>query len=274
MQEANTGDVKNSGPVVLITGASRGIGAETARLLSRRAGARIIVNYREKRRRADGVVAGITDAGGTALALRADLTRPDEVDSMLAAAKTAWGCIDVLILNASGGMERDADPGYALRLNRDAQLGLVDAAAGLMPPGARIVFVTSHQAHFHGQRPVIGAYEPVARSKRAGEDALRARIPELSGRGIDLTVVSGDMIEGTTTVMLLDRAQPGLVSARRAQVGRIPTIEEFAVAVASAAAGDHPTGHTIYVGGPNYLAAGPGEWVDDAFPVPRAPRPG
>jgi NAD(P)-dependent dehydrogenase (short-subunit alcohol dehydrogenase family) len=256
MHETSTGDAADSGPVVLITGASRGIGAETARLLSRQAGARVIVNYREKRRRADAVVADVTGAGGSALALRADLTRPDEVGSMLAAARSAWGRIDVLILNASGGMERDADAGYALRLNRDAQLGLVDAAAGLMPPGARIVFVTSHQAHFHGQRPVISAYEPVARSKRAGEDALRERIPELSGRGIDLVVVSGDMIEGTTTVMLLDRAQPGLVSARRAQAGRIPTIEEFAAAVAAAATGRHPTGHTIYIGGPDYLTAG------------------
>jgi 3-oxoacyl-[acyl-carrier protein] reductase len=256
MQEKSTR--RPGGPVVLITGASRGIGAETARLLSRQAGARIIVNYREKRRRADGVVADITGAGGTALALPADITRPDEVGSMLAAVRADWGRIDVLILNASGGMERDADAGYALRLNRDAQLGLIDAAAGLMPPGARIVFVTSHQAHFHGQQPVIGAYEPVARSKRAGEDALRARIPELSGHGIDLVVVSGDMIEGTTTVMLLDRAQPGLVSARRAQVGRIPTIEEFAAAVAAAAVGRHPTGHTIYVGGPDYLTASPG----------------
>ncbi|HEU5417148.1 MAG TPA: SDR family oxidoreductase [Streptosporangiaceae bacterium] len=255
MQEADISGHGGTAPVVLITGASRGIGAETARLLSSRAGARIIVNYREKRRRADAVVADITGSGGEALAARADLTEPAEVAAMLATIKAAYGRIDVLVLNASGGMERDADPGYALRLNRDAQLHLADGATDLMPAGARIVFVTSHQAHFHGQQPAIEAYEPVARSKRAGEDALRAKIPELSGRGIDLVVVSGDMIEGTTTVMLLDRAQPGLVTARRAQVGSIPTIGEFAGAVVAAATRRYPAGHTIYVGGPDYLAA-------------------
>lgn len=78
-------------------------------------------------------------------------------------------------------------------------------------------------------------------------------IPELSARSIDLVVVSGDMIEGTTTVMLLDRAQPGIVSTRRGQAGTIPTIGEFAAAVAGAATARYPTGHTIYVGGDDYL---------------------
>jgi 3-oxoacyl-[acyl-carrier protein] reductase len=242
-----------SGLVVLITGASRGIGAETARQLSKQPGARIAVNYREKQRRADRVVADIVSGGGEAIAVQADLTRPAEVSQMLATIKTEWGRIDRLILNASGGMERDVDPGYALRLNRDAQVNLVSGALELMPAGSRIVFVTSHQAHFHGDQPSISAYEPVALSKRAGEDALRARIPELTERSVDLVIVSGDMIEGTTTVMLLERAVPGIVDTRRDQVGDIPTVEEFAAAVASAAVTAHPTGHTIYVGGGDYL---------------------
>jgi 3-oxoacyl-[acyl-carrier protein] reductase len=244
-----------SGLVVLITGASRGIGAETARQLSRQAGARIAVNYREKRRRADRVVADIVSGGGEAMAVQADLTRPDEVSRLLATIKAEWGRIDRLILNASGGMERDADPGYALRLNRDAQVNLVSSAAELMPAGSRVVFVTSHQAHFHGDQPTISAYEPVALSKRAGEDALRAKIGELARRSIGLVVVSGDMIAGTATVMLLERAVPGIVDARREQVGDIPTVGEFAAAVTSAALTSHPTGHTIYVGGGTSLEA-------------------
>ena len=241
--------------VALITGASRGIGAETARMLSRQAGAQIIINYREKRRRADKVVAEITGNGGRALALQADLTDSDEVATMLATIKATCGRIDILILNASGGMEPDADAGYALRLNRDAQVNLIASAAELMPSGSRIVFVTSHQAHFHGERPTLTAYEPVAESKRAGEDALRARIPELAERGIDVVIVSGDMIEGTTTVMLLDRAYPGALDARRDQAGGVPTIADFAAAITAAATTWHPTGHTIYVGGNDYLLA-------------------
>ncbi len=173
---------------------------------------------------------------------------------MLALIEAAYGRIDVLILNASGGMERDAEPGYALRLNRDAQLDLVKGAMDLMRPGGRIVFVTSHQAHFRGTTPAVGTYEAVAQSKRAGEDALRAEAPALAGRGISLVVVSGDMIEGTATVLLLERANPGIVDARRGQVGDIPTIEEFAAAVSDAALARRPAGDTIYVGGHDYLS--------------------
>jgi len=195
------------------------------------------------------VVREIEEHGGRAVAVQADLTDAAQLDAMFEQVER----VDVLVLNASGGMERDADPGYALRLNRDAQLAVVDRAAGRMPPGSRVVFVTSHQAHFHGRRPGVDAYENVARSKRAGEDALRERLPWLAGRGIGLVVVSGDMIDGTITVTLLNRMQPGLIDARRAEAGTIPTVEEFAAEVAAAAVAEVPDGHTIYVGGADYL---------------------
>jgi NAD(P)-dependent dehydrogenase (short-subunit alcohol dehydrogenase family) len=242
----------STGRVALVTGASRGIGAQTARLLAA-AGATVVVNYRNKTRRAEQVVADITAGGGRALAVRADLTEPVDVKAMFDGVRDAYGQLDVLVLNASGGMERDVAPDYALRLNRDAQLDVLDLAVPLMPSGARVVFVTSHQAHFHGQKPGLATYEAVARSKRAGEDALRQRIPELAERGISLVVVSGDMIAGTVTVTLLDRAQPGVIDARLRQAGTIPSVDDFAAEVAAAASAPVPTGHTIYVGGADYL---------------------
>ncbi|GAA0707252.1 SDR family oxidoreductase [Dactylosporangium roseum] len=233
--------------VALVTGASRGIGAETARILAR-AGTRVVVNYRAKTKRAEQVVADIVAADGAAAAVQADLTDVVQLDAMFDRVRAVHGRIDALVLNASGGMERGADPGYALRLNRDAQLAVLDRAAALMPHGSRVVFVTSHLAHFHGSRPGLAAYESVARSKRAGEDALRARMPWLAERGISLVVISGDMIDGTITVTLLDRMRPGLIEARRAQAGTIPTVEEFAAEVAAATTAPVATGHTFYVG--------------------------
>jgi NAD(P)-dependent dehydrogenase (short-subunit alcohol dehydrogenase family) len=172
---------------------------------------------------------------------------------MFTQVRHAYGRLDLLVLNASGGMERGFDPGYALRLNRDAQVHALDCALPLMPVSSRVVFVTSHQAHFHGSKPGIDQYEPVACSKRAGEDALRERIPELAERGISLVVVSGDMIEGTITVTLLDRARPGTVNARRQQAGDLPTIADFAAEIAAATTAPLDTGHTVYVGGTDYL---------------------
>lgn len=242
--------------IVLVTGSSRGVGAQIVRVLAG-GGDRVIVNYRQKRRRAELVVDDVRAAGGSAVAVQADLTDLAEVAAMFAEIRAQFGRLDVLVLNASGGMERGADPGYPMRLNRDAQLSVLDQALPLMPSGARVVFVTSHQAHFHGQRPGPEAYEAVAASKRAGEDAIRARIPELASRGLSVVVVCGDMIDGTITVALLERAEPGVVTARRAEVGELPTIEQFAAAIAYAAKADLETGRTIYVGGTDYLAPQP-----------------
>jgi hypothetical protein len=151
-------------------------------------------------------------------------------------------------LNASGGMEAGMGEDYATKLNRDAQLNVLDAALPLLEPGSRVVFVTSHQAHFIESTPTMPEYEPVARSKRAGEDALRALIPELDQRGIEFVVVSGDMIEGTITATLLERARPGAIDARREEAGKLYTVSEFAAEVARAAVDPIPEDHTRYVG--------------------------
>lgn len=249
-----------TGKRALITGSSRGIGADTARLLAA-AGASIVVNYRDERkaRRAEQLVADVTSRGGTAIAIRADLTDEEAVSALFHRIRQEWGGLDVLVLNASGGMESGMAEDYALRLNRDAQVRAVALARPLLGPGSRIVFVTSHQAHFIATTPTMPEYEPVARSKRAGEDALRALIPELETAGIELVVVSGDMIEGTITAKLLERANPGAISARREAAGRLYTVEEFAVEVAAAAVEPAPATHTRFVGDTSDFAPVPGE---------------
>lgn len=237
-----------TGKTALVTGSSRGIGADVAKFLAAD-GAAVVVNYRQKAPRANKVVADIEAAGGKAIAVGADLTTTEGVKALVDAAVSTFGGLQILVLNASGGMETSMGSDYALTLNRDAQVAMLKAAAEVMPSGSRVVFITSHQAHFINEVATMDAYEPVARSKRAGEDALRELIPELSSRGISLVVVSGDMIEGTITATLLDRAQPGAIEARRADAGRLYSVAEFAAEVAKAATADLPTGHTEYVGG-------------------------
>lgn len=237
-----------AGRVALVTGASRGVGAAIARTLAA-CGADVVVNYRNKARRADEVVGGIRLTGRRAVAARADLTDPEESAAMFAEIKEHFGHLDLLVLNASGGLERDRDEGYAMKINLTAQIRTLDLALPLMPAGGRVVFVTSHLAHFYGERPVYPGYEPVAASKRAGEEALRARIPGLSARGVSLVVVSGDVIEGTITPKLMERQSPGLLEARRRQVGRLPTVGDFARAVTDAAEDvGLDSGATVFVG--------------------------
>jgi NAD(P)-dependent dehydrogenase (short-subunit alcohol dehydrogenase family) len=236
-----------AGKRALITGSSRGIGADTAQYLAA-AGAKVVINYRNKEKRALQLVEKITESGGEAIALGADLTDPESVAQLFAAVREQWGGLDLLVLNASGGMESGMGEDYAMRLNRDAQVNVLTGALPLLERGSRVVFVTSHQAHFIRTVPTMPEYEPVALSKRAGEDALRAMIPELESAGIEFVVVSGDMIEGTITATLLERANPGAIDARKESAGRLYNVGEFAAEVALAAVEPVPADNTRYVG--------------------------
>ncbi len=237
-----------SGKVALVTGASRGVGARIAELLGERH-ATVAVNYRNKQRRADEVAEAVRAAGGEALPVRADITLALDLDAMFGTIRERFGRLDLLFLNASGGLEKDMPADYAMRLNRDAQFALVDGALPLMPAGSRVVFITSHMAHFYGKEPSLDVYEPVARSKREGEDALRDRIPALAAVGVGFVVVSGDLIDGTTTPKLMQRLRPGIIDARREQAGWLPTIDDFARAIVEAATDPElASGATVYVG--------------------------
>lgn len=234
--------------IALVTGASRGVGAAVAQLLSER-GADVVVNYRSKGARAEEIADSVQRAGRRALLAQADITEVSEVLAMRQLVQATFARLDILVLNASGGLEKEKPADYAMLLNRSAQVGLVDQFVPLMPPGSTIIFVTSHWAHFYGQKPVYAVYEPIAASKRAGEDALRAQIPDLIQRGIRLVVVSGDVIEGTITPKLLERAEPGLLAARRTQVGMLPTVEDFAAAIVAAIADSTlVSGDVVFVG--------------------------
>ncbi len=91
-------------PIMLVTGASRGIGAATARLAARE-GYYVIVNYYRSREAADLVVAEITGNGGQAIAIKADISEEDEILAMFMRIDQLDGEISVLVNNA-GILER------------------------------------------------------------------------------------------------------------------------------------------------------------------------
>jgi NAD(P)-dependent dehydrogenase (short-subunit alcohol dehydrogenase family) len=231
----------------LVTGSSRGIGADTATYFAE-AGASVAINYRNKETRATKLVDKIASAGGSAIAIGADLTDADSVAQMFNRIESEWGGLDILVLNASGGMESGMAEDYAMQLNRDAQVTVLNAALPLLAPGSRVLFVTSHQAHFIRSTPTMPEYLPVALSKRAGEDALLEMIPILEAAGIGFVIVSGDMIEGTITATLLERSNPGAITARKNSAGKLYNVSEFAAEIAAAAVEPIPADHTRLVG--------------------------
>ena len=97
---------------VIVTGSSRGIGAATA-LLAARNGLGVCVNYRDSEEAANDVVRGITDAGGRAVAVRANVTQQDEVTSLFDTAQSQLGPIAGLVNNAAIVEKQSDFPGIS-----------------------------------------------------------------------------------------------------------------------------------------------------------------
>jgi 3-oxoacyl-[acyl-carrier protein] reductase len=90
---------KLSGKVAVVTGASKGIGAEIAKHLTAE-GASVVVNYASSKAGADKVVADITGKGGKAIAVQADVSKEADIKKLFAETKKVFGRLDVLVNNA------------------------------------------------------------------------------------------------------------------------------------------------------------------------------
>jgi 3-oxoacyl-[acyl-carrier protein] reductase len=85
--------------VAIITGASKGIGTAIAKHFAH-GGAKVIVNYATSKEGADKVVKAITDNGGTAIAVQADVSKEADVARLFEETKKAFGTLDILVNNA------------------------------------------------------------------------------------------------------------------------------------------------------------------------------
>jgi NAD(P)-dependent dehydrogenase (short-subunit alcohol dehydrogenase family) len=144
-----TGNLTNQ--VALVTGASRGIGAATARALSR-AGAAVALAARDEER-LDALAAEITEAGGTALSVPTDIGDPQAVERMVARTLDAFGRLDIAFNNAAGGGHpptplpdvalEDFDSAFAVNLRGTFMCLKHEIPAMLQTGGGSIVNMTS-----------------------------------------------------------------------------------------------------------------------------------
>jgi 3-oxoacyl-[acyl-carrier protein] reductase len=187
---------KLAGKVALVTGASKGIGSAIAKDLAA-AGAAVVVNYASSREGADRVVAEITGAGGKAIAVQADLSKPEDVTRLLGAAKSEFGRLDVLVNNAGIYDMRPLEQVDAEHFHRQFNLNVLGLllttkeALPLFPAeGGSVINISSvvSTARFPGSS-VYSA------TKGAVDAITRVLSAELGSRQIRVNAINPGMVE-------------------------------------------------------------------------------
>ncbi|MCB8883888.1 glucose 1-dehydrogenase [Acidisoma cellulosilytica] len=98
-------DCRVDGQVAIVTGASSGIGYGCAEALAE-AGAAVTINYNSHAEPAEKLAEQITKAGGRAIAIGADVSKPEDVERLFAQALSSFGAVDIVVANS--GMQKDA----------------------------------------------------------------------------------------------------------------------------------------------------------------------
>ncbi|RQR31195.1 SDR family NAD(P)-dependent oxidoreductase [Burkholderia sp. Bp9143] len=200
--------MSTSEKVALVTGSSRGIGAEIARRLARD-GFRVVVNYAGGAGAAREVVDAIVADGGEAIAVQADVADPAAVAALFDAAEQAFGRIDVVV-NSAGVMKLaavtdfdDAAFDQTVAINLKGTFNVSREAAKRVRDGGRIVNLSSSVI---GMRlPTYGVY---IATKAAVEGLTQVLAQEMRGRGIGVNAVAPGPV---ATELFLQGKSPELV---------------------------------------------------------------
>ena len=182
--------------IVLITGASRGIGAAAARLFAKHHAA-VAVNYKSSQEAAERVVRDIEAAGGTGFAVQGDVTDPGQVERMVEQVAGALGPIDTLVLNAglpvhNAAFVNDTWADFERKLSGELQAAFFCAKAVVpsMIERKRGCIIAVSSAVARHASPGLGAH---AASKGALESFVRTLAVELGQHGVRANTVAAGL---------------------------------------------------------------------------------
>jgi 3-oxoacyl-[acyl-carrier protein] reductase len=190
---------KLNGKVAIVTGASKGIGAAVAKRLGAE-GASVVVNYGSDNAGAENTVTGITNAGGKAVAIQADMSEVADARGLVRDTVQRFGRLDILVNNAGISInktliettEQEFDRIFAL--NAKGPYFAMQEAAKVIEDGGRIVNISSAGTHLGvpGGTAYLGA-------KAALEQFTKGLAHELASKGVTVNTVSPGF---TDTAML------------------------------------------------------------------------
>lgn len=238
--------------VAIVTGASRGIGRAIALELAT-VGATVVVNYARSSQAAEAVVAEITEAGGSAIALQADVSQPDEANHLISHTKKELGRVDILVNNA--GITRDT---LVLRMKLEDWQSVIDlnlTGVFLCTKAASQVMLRQKSGRIINIASVSGVMGIAGQANYSAAKAgvigfSKAMAKELSSRGITVNVVAPGFINTDMTQELKEDYKQQVL--KEIPLGRYGEPEDIAGMVrflAADPAAAYITGQTFNVDG-------------------------
>jgi len=225
-----------TGKTALITGASGGIGSETARRLAK-LGANVVLHYNSNKQAAEELAADITAQGGTAIVAGGDVTDETACKAMVDEAVRAFGGLDILVNNAGissaipfGEMTADAiDKEFAV--NVKSVILLTQAAAPHLEDGGRVINLSSNLAF--APLPGMTAY---CAAKAAVSCLTRGFAKELGPKGISVNAVAPGATKTQMTAWIPDEMMQGIADST--PLGRVGEPDDVADVIVFLACGE------------------------------------
>ncbi|GAB4295219.1 MAG: 3-oxoacyl-[acyl-carrier-protein] reductase [Desulfuromonadia bacterium] len=243
-----------NGKIAVITGASRGIGRETARLLSS-SGASVVLVARDNSL-IDLLAGEIAAAGGTALSVTADIARPEDVERLFDTVTERFGRVDILINNA--GITRDS---LLMRMKDEDWDAVLDTnlkGAFLCTRSAAKIMMKQRYGRIINITSVVGEMGNAGQANYCASKAgliglTKSNARELAARNITVNAVAPGFITTDMTDKLSEKVREELAS--QIPLGRFGTPEDVAEAVLflSSERAGYITGHVLSVNGGMYM---------------------
>jgi 3-oxoacyl-[acyl-carrier protein] reductase len=246
--------LKLKGKVALITGASRGIGAQIAKDFAKQ-GAKVVVNYHNNQEKADALVTDIIKQGGVAIAIQADASQESGIDKLLKQTLVAFGGVDILVNNAGRAkLDRlqditSEDIKKQFELNVYGPIFLTQKVSLIMPKGSVIINVSSIAAKGGAGGSIYCA------TKAAINTLTKCYAAELGDKGIRVNAIAPGAVETDLYIEagLVNRETEIIAQTPLKRLGQPHDIASLALFLASEDS-SWITGEVIQISGGRFMS--------------------